>query len=328
MRDGIGSTSRDNLSGSRRVALTLFQHATLNLFELAQAHELGPRSVVKERWRQIDRHEVAELRRQRRRRARQHDARSLASRHGHGVDRVPRSPVVQSSRVHRHFSVRRLVVGRRGEDVQRERGALRPRQQHVAHVVPSDNLVVEEAVEAVGVVVADPALEEGAVVRRALTADVVRIEPVKFDGRDSEVVASKREVFHIKRHMVRPVFVEQKHLYEAVDSDRFVGNRIHSRICCCYRIATEPNVVQQAYNHRVVPFLQIDQSVVSNVAEQRVLQMGRLVLEGSRYDIESHYCRTKLGRDTGEQKNRFKRHSGREGLHRKKIQRLRFSSGQ
>ena len=82
--------------------------------------------------------------------------------------------------------------------------------------MPLDNLVVEEAVEAVGVVVADPALEEGAVVRRALTADVVRIEPVKFDGRDSEVVASKREVFHIKRHMVRPVFVEQKHLYEAV----------------------------------------------------------------------------------------------------------------
>ena len=151
MRDGIGSTSRDNLSGSRRVALTLFQHATLNLFELARAHELGPRSVVKERWRQIDRHEVAELRRQRRRRARQHDARSLATRHGHGVDRVPRSPVVQSSRVHRHISVRRLVVRRRGEDVQRERGALRPRQQHVAHVVPSDNLVVEEAVEAVGV---------------------------------------------------------------------------------------------------------------------------------------------------------------------------------
>ena len=62
MRDGIGSTSRDNLSGSRRVALTLFQHATLNLFELARAHDLGPRLVVKERWRQIDRHKVAELR--------------------------------------------------------------------------------------------------------------------------------------------------------------------------------------------------------------------------------------------------------------------------
>ena len=122
VRDGIGSTSRDDLSGSRRVALTLFQHATLNLFKLARAHELGPRLVVKERWRQIDRHEVAELRR--RRRARQHDACSLASRHGHGVDRVPRSPVVQSSRVHRHFSVRRLVVERQGEDVQRERGDL------------------------------------------------------------------------------------------------------------------------------------------------------------------------------------------------------------
>ena len=72
--------------------------------------------------------------------------------------------------------------------MQHERSALRPRQQHVAHVVPSDNLVVKETVEAVGVVVANPALEEGAVVRRALTADVVLVADL------SEMVRRKGEL--------------------------------------------------------------------------------------------------------------------------------------
>ena len=54
--------------------------------------------------------------------------------------------------------------------------------------MPSDNLVVKEAVKAVGVVVSNPALEEGAVVRRALTADVILVADL------SEMVRRKGEL--------------------------------------------------------------------------------------------------------------------------------------